>query len=177
MRYEINPISGEDRASHSKGLTAQVAGERGPLPVRILLADDDLTIRMLIRRLLESNPDWEVCGEAGDGMDAVHKVMQLRPDLVILDLSMPKMNGLDSGREIARLRPSLPMLLVTVQRIEGPAITDIFEAGFKGAVTKENGAEVVRGVEALLSGEFFFDSQSRPPEEFAVPPENVPPIV
>jgi DNA-binding NarL/FixJ family response regulator len=134
-------------------------GEAGLLPIRILLADDDVTIRMLIRRLLEANPDWQVCGEAVDGVDAVQKVMQLAPDLVILDLSMPKMNGLDSGREIAKINPELPMLLVTVQQIEGPALLDICDAGFKGAVTKENGAEVVQGVEALLAGDFFFQSQ------------------
>lgn len=136
------------------------------MPLRILLADDDITIRMLIRRLLEANPDWQVCGEAVDGVDAVQKVMQLAPDLVILDLSMPKMNGLDSGREIAKINPQLPMLLVTVQEIEGPAVLDIRAAGFKGAVTKENGVEVVQGVEALLAGGFFFQSQPSvtPPE-------------
>jgi two-component system response regulator NreC len=130
------------------------------LPTRILLADDDATIRLLLRRLLEFNPDWQVCGDAFDGVDAVQKVMQLKPDLVILDLSMPKMNGLDAGREIANIRPDLPMLMVTVQQIEGPAAVDICAAGFKGAVTKENGAEVVKGVEALLRGDFFFGSRS-----------------
>jgi DNA-binding NarL/FixJ family response regulator len=126
------------------------------LPIRILLADDDATIRMLIRRLLETHSDWQVCGEATDGVDAVQKVMQLAPDVVILDLSMPRMNGVDSGREIAKIKPDLPMLLFTVQQIEGAAIPEICGAGFKGAVTKENGAEVVEGVEAVLRGEIFF---------------------
>ena len=112
-------------ARHTGVKTAEVAWGGGLLPLRILLADDDITIRMLIRRLLEANPDWQVCGEAVDGVDAVQKVMQLAPDLVILDLSMPKMNGLDSGREIAKINPQLPMLLVTVQEIEGPAVLDI----------------------------------------------------
>jgi DNA-binding NarL/FixJ family response regulator len=133
---------------------------RRSLPTRILLADDDATIRLLLRRLIEFNPDWQVCGDALDGLDAVQKVTQLQPDLVILDLSMPKMNGLDAGREIAKIRPDLPLLMVTVQQIEGPAAVDICAAGFKGAVTKENGAEVVKGVEALLRGDFFFASPS-----------------
>jgi DNA-binding NarL/FixJ family response regulator len=112
------------------------------------------------------NPDWEVCGEAHDGIEAVLKVMQHSPDLVILDLSMPKMNGLDACREISRQRPTLPILLVTVQQIAGPAIQDICDAGFRGAITKENGAEVVQGVEALLQGGYFFDSQmcTEPPK-------------
>lgn len=129
------------------------------MSTRILLADDDANIRLLLRRLIEFNPDWTVCGDAFDGVDAVQKVMRLRPDLVILDLSMPRMNGLDAGREISKIRPDLPLLMVTVQQIEGPAAVDICAAGFKGAVTKENGAEVVKGVEALLRGDFFFDSQ------------------
>lgn len=128
--------------------------------IRILLADDDVTIRMLLKRLLEANPNWQVCAEAGDGIDAVQKVMQESPDLVIMDLSMPKMNGLDAGREIAKLQPDLPMLLCTVQHIEEPGAEDICDAGFRGVVTKENGAEVVAGVEALLSGEArYFHSQ------------------
>ena len=136
------------------------------MPTRILLADDDATIRLLLRRLIEFNPEWKVCGDALDGVDAVQKVMQLQPDLVILDLSMPKMNGLDAGREISNLRPDLPMLMVTVQQIEGPAAADICAAGFKGAVTKENGAEVVKGIEALLRGDFFFEAQSSSPDHF-----------
>jgi DNA-binding NarL/FixJ family response regulator len=129
------------------------------LATRILLADDDVTIRLLLKRLLEMNPEWLVCGEAVDGIDAVQKVTQLKPDMLIMDLSMPRMNGLDSGREISRLRPDLPMLLVTVQQIEGAAVVDICGAGFKGAVTKENGAEVVEGVAALLRGGYFFESR------------------
>jgi DNA-binding NarL/FixJ family response regulator len=136
------------------------------LPTRILIADDDSTIRLLLRRLLEMNPAWKVCGEAHDGIDAVLKAMQTSPDLVILDLSMPKMNGLDACREISRQRPELPILLVTVQQIVGPAIQDICDAGFRGAITKENGAEVVEGVEALLQGGYFFESQisTEPPK-------------
>ena len=132
------------------------------MKTRILLADDDATIRMLLKRLLEANPDWQVCGEAGDGIDAVQKVMQDSPDLVIMDLSMPRMNGLDAGREITKLQPDLPMLLCTVQQIEEPGVQDICDAGFRGVVTKENGAEVIAGVDALLNGETrYFNSTCR----------------
>jgi two-component system response regulator NreC len=144
------------------------AWEVGPLlTIRILLADDDATIRMLLKRLLEANPDWQVCGEARNGIDAVQKVMHDSPDLVIMDLGMPRMNGLDAGREIAKLQPDLPLLLCTVQHIEEPGLQDICDAGFRGVVTKENGAEVVAGVEALLKGEtrYFHNSSGIPEKE------------
>jgi DNA-binding NarL/FixJ family response regulator len=124
-----------------------------------LIVDDDATIRMLLRRLLGANPDWAVCGEAVDGVEAVQKVMQLAPDLTILDLSMPRMNGLDTAREIGNVRPGMPLLLVTVQHLDRFALESIREAGFQGAVTKENGAEVVKGVEAVLRGECFFPTE------------------
>ncbi len=69
------------------------------MPVRILVADDDSTIRKLLKRLLEDHPQWEVCGEAVDGLDAVAKTEELAPDVVILDLGMPRMNGLQAARE------------------------------------------------------------------------------
>ena len=67
------------------------------MPTRILLVDDDDTIRMLLRRLLERQPGWQVCGDASNGAEAIEKVEQLDPDLVVMDLSMPIMTGL-AGR-------------------------------------------------------------------------------
>ncbi len=123
---------------------------------RILIADDDATIRKLLRRLLEAHSGWEVCGEAVNGVEAVQKTIELVPDVAILDLGMPIMNGVQAAREISQMRPQLPLLLVTVQQIETPSVAGIREAGFKGAVTKESGSEVVKGVEALLKNEIFF---------------------
>jgi DNA-binding NarL/FixJ family response regulator len=110
----------------------------------------------LLRRLLEAHSGWEVCGEAVNGLEAVQKIIELVPDVAILDLGMPIMNGVQAAREISQIRPRLPMLLVTVQQIETPSVPRIREAGFKGAVTKESGSEVVKGVEALLRNEIFF---------------------
>ena len=81
------------------------------MAVRTLIADDDLTIRILLRRLLERHSDWRVCGEAVNGVEAVEKVKVFTPDLAILDLGMPMMNGVQAAREIARTNPRLPMLL------------------------------------------------------------------
>lgn len=127
------------------------------MPVRILLADDHVAIRRLLRRLLEDHhPDWEVCGEAENGVEAVERFRQGTPDLIVLDLAMPKMNGLQAAREIARLRPQIPMLLLTVQQVSSQLREEARKAGFRGAVSKNTGAEVLKGLEALLRDETYF---------------------
>ena len=72
------------------------------MPTRILIADDDTTIRLLLRRLLEKQPDWQVCGEAGNGVEAIEKVEQLLPDVMVMDLSMPVMTGLQAAPKIVK---------------------------------------------------------------------------
>jgi two-component system response regulator AlgR len=67
------------------------------MPTRILIADDDPTIRLLLRRLLEKQPDWLVCGDASNGAEAIEKVEQLDPDVVVMDLGMPVMTGLQAA--------------------------------------------------------------------------------
>jgi DNA-binding NarL/FixJ family response regulator len=126
------------------------------MAVRILIADDDASIRRLLRRLIENHADWTVCGDALDGQDAVGKTAQLTPDVVVLDLAMPQMNGLQAAREISRTRPELPMLLLTVQNVSRELTTEAAHAGFRGAVSKSTGSEVVRGIEMLLQQQNFF---------------------
>jgi DNA-binding NarL/FixJ family response regulator len=81
---------------------------------RILIADDSAASRRALRNLLEGN-DWEVCGEAEDGLAAVEKAAILKPDLVILDFSMPKLNGLQAGHTIHTADPHVPLLLFTLE--------------------------------------------------------------
>jgi DNA-binding NarL/FixJ family response regulator len=126
------------------------------MAVRILIADDDASIRRLLRRLIENHADWTVCGDALNGADAVGKAAQLTPDIVVLDLAMPGMNGLQAAREISRKRPELPMLLLTVQHVSRELTTQAAHAGFRGAVSKSTGSEVVRGIETLLQHQNFF---------------------
>ena len=76
------------------------------MPTRILIADDDPTIRMLLRRLVERQTDWQVCGDASNGAEAIEKVEQLEPDVLVMDLSMPVMSGLQAAPEIAIACPS-----------------------------------------------------------------------
>ncbi len=126
------------------------------MPVRILVADDDSTIRKLLKRLLEDHPQWEVCGEAVDGLDAVAKTEELAPDVVILDLGMPRMNGLQAAREISRRNPGFHLILLTVQQLSDQLAEEARDAGFRGAVSKSTGREVVNGVEAVLQNSMFF---------------------
>lgn len=130
------------------------------MSVRILIADDDKSIRRLLRRILEEHNEWEVCGEAENGQDAIQKVQIDTPDLVILDLAMPHMNGLEAAREISNKSPMLPMLLLTVQEVSPELAREARKAGFQGAVSKNKGTEVVRGIETLLREEGFFTSSS-----------------
>ena len=81
---------------------------------RILVADDSLLMRKQIRAILESDTDIEICAEAADGVEAVRKTRECRPDLAVLDLLMPGMNGLEATREMKKLMPTLPVLLFTI---------------------------------------------------------------
>ena len=126
------------------------------MAVRILIADDDAAIRRLLRRLIESHQDWSVCADALDGQDALTKASELTPDVIVLDLAMPQMNGLQAGREISRSFPDVPMLLLTVQQVSKELTREALHAGFKGAISKSTGSEVVRAIEVLLNHQKFF---------------------
>jgi len=133
------------------------------MPTRILIADDDSTIRLLLRRLLEKQPDWQVCGDASNGAEAIEKVEQLEPDVVVIDLGMPVMTGLQAAPEIAKAHPRLPMLLISVQEVSKQLAWEARNAGYRGAVTKSSGTEVLKGIEALLRHEMFFYSDDGSP--------------
>jgi CheY-like chemotaxis protein len=83
------------------------------MPHCVLIVDDNVQLRRMIRNQVES-AGLDVCGEATDGLDAIEKARQLKPDLIILDLSMPRMNGIDAARELSRICPDVPILLYTL---------------------------------------------------------------
>ena len=131
------------------------------MAVRILIADDDAAIRRLLRRLIENHEDWSVCGDVATGEDAIGKASQLNPDVIVLDLAMPQMNGLQAAREISRTTPETPMLLLTVQEVSKELTREAMHAGFKGAVSKSTGSEVIKAIELLLKNQPFFQSMPR----------------
>lgn len=122
--------------------------------VRILIVDDSAAIRASLRLLLQEHADWEVCGEAADGIEAIEKYRCLRPDLLIVDVSMPRMNGLDASREILKLCPKILILLYT-SYLTAQLIDIAHRAGIRGAVSKDSMHLVVVGLEALLRGEEY----------------------
>ena len=84
------------------------------MPLRILIVDDSAIFRRGLRMVLESRPEWEVCGEAADGVEGIEKARRLNPDLVIMDFSMPRMTGLEAAREMLKESPRIPILLLTL---------------------------------------------------------------
>jgi DNA-binding NarL/FixJ family response regulator len=105
--------------------------------IRILLADDHPVVRHGLRTLLSSNPKWTIIDEAADGLEAVEKTSRLRPDLVILDVSMPKMNGLEACRRIRKSVPESEVLIVT-QHDSPQMMREALDAGARGYVVKSN---------------------------------------
>jgi DNA-binding NarL/FixJ family response regulator len=106
---------------------------------RVLIVDDNATIRNLVRSSIERNREWEVCGEAENGQLAVDKVQQLHPDVVILDLQMPIMNGLEAARQIIRRDPNMAMVMLTMHNC-AQLLRDAQAAGIKDVVSKSDGS-------------------------------------
>lgn len=130
------------------------ANRGDPVSIRILVVDDNATIRDGLRHLLENHIDWEVCGEATDGIEAIEKYRQLRPDLLVVDVSMPRMNGLDASLELLKIFPKILILLCTSYLT--PQLTEYaHDVGIRGTVSKDTMHLVVVGLEALLRGEHF----------------------
>ncbi len=107
------------------------------MPLRILIADDSPAIRRLLRFFIEHNTDWQVCGEAENGQIAVEKVTELKPHAVILDLSMPVMNGLEAAREITRIAPNVQMVMFTMHTTD-QLLKDAQAAGIKAVISKSD---------------------------------------
>lgn len=120
---------------------------------RIILADDHPLLRQALRSVLEKQPDLEVIAEAGDGEEAVKLATELVPDVVIMDISMPKLNGLEATRQIKENRSTIAVLVLTVHS-DNEHILSILQAGAGGYLTKSvYDDEVVNAVRALVSGE------------------------
>jgi DNA-binding NarL/FixJ family response regulator len=127
--------------------------------LRILIADDYEVVRFGVRSLLQDHAGWEVCGEAVDGRDAVTKAAQLRPDVVVLDLGMPNLNGLDAARQILRNAPETMILVLTMDESE-QAMREALHAGVRGIVLKSDTArDLIAALEALQNHRTFFTAK------------------
>ncbi len=127
--------------------------------LRILIADDHELARNGIRSLLEDHPGWEVCGEAKDGREAVNCASRLKPDICLLDIGMPNLNGLDAARQIIAQMPEASILILTVHDSEH-MVREVLSTGARGFLLKSDaGRDLVAAVEALSHQQTFFTSK------------------
>lgn len=127
--------------------------------LRILVADDHEIVRRGLVSLIKSHAGWEVCGEAQDGREAVEKANELKPDIVILDIGMPNLNGLEATRQILHRNPLSKVLILTIE--EGvELVRAVLNAGARGFVLKSDASrDLVTAVEALECNKTFFTSR------------------
>ena len=121
---------------------------------RILIVDDSPIIRRSLRIVLEQQPEWGVCGEAENGREGIDKALQLKPDLVVIDLVMPVMNGIEASRALKKLVPATPLVMFTTFT-DPYLIKDAQAAGVDAVVPKSEGATtLVRSIQTLLVTRF-----------------------
>jgi DNA-binding NarL/FixJ family response regulator len=126
---------------------------------RILVADDHEVVRRGLCALLQAQPDWEVCGEAGDGREALDKTQKLKPDVVILDIGMPSLNGLEATRQILKAMPNTRVLILTLHDSD-QVVREVLNAGARGFLLKSDAArDLVAAVEALRRDKTYFTSK------------------
>ena len=124
--------------------------------MRILLGDDHTLVRQGLRKILEEQPDWEVVGEASDGREAVRETAALQPEVVVLDIGMPLLNGIEATRQIVRRFPAINVLILSMHSEEA-YITQAMQAGARGYLLKDSvDTELIRAVVAVAAGKSFF---------------------
>ena len=125
------------------------------MTIRILVVDDHPIVRQGLKTLLEGHAGWEVIGEASDGAEALEKAKDLSPDVMVLDVTMPRMNGLEACRLLRRQSPALEILFVT-QHDSPQMMREALEAGARGYVVKSNAArDLLAAVEAVSQHKVF----------------------
>ncbi len=123
--------------------------------VRILIADDHALFREGLRRLLEAEPDFQVVGEAADGLEAVTLAQRLQPDVVLLDLAMPRRPGLEALRELGATASPVRIILLTAA-IDKAQIIEALQLGARGVVLKESASQLLlKSIRAVMAGQYW----------------------
>ena len=126
-----------------------------PNPVRIMLADDHTIVRQGLARLLEEHQDLKVVGEAVNGQIAVEKAEKLKPDIIIMDIAMPRMNGIEAAKRIRKLVPETKIIILSMYSHEH-YIHELLECGVSGYLLKDSsGQDIIRAIRAALKNETF----------------------
>jgi DNA-binding NarL/FixJ family response regulator len=127
--------------------------------IRILIADDHEVVRSGLRKILEAQPNWEVVAEAGDGKDAIHKASETRPDVAVLDYSLPLVNGIEATRQIRARLPKTEVLIFTMHDNE-TLIQELLKAGARGYLLKSDAKRhLIGAIESLASHKPFFTAK------------------
>ena len=127
--------------------------------VRILVADDHQVVRTGLRSLLESRNGWQVCAEAANGREAVEKSGELKPDVAVLDIGMPLLNGVEAARQIRKLSPQTEILILTMHDSE-LLVQEVLEAGARGYILKDDADRtLLAAVDALRRHKPYFSSR------------------
>jgi DNA-binding NarL/FixJ family response regulator len=126
-----------------------------PKSIRILIADDHTIVRQGLARLLEEQPDLKVIGEATNGQDAVDKTLELKPDIAILDIAMPRMNGIEAAKRIRKRLPETKIIILSMYSHEH-YIDELLETGVSGYLLKDSsGRDIIKAIHAALKNETF----------------------
>jgi len=134
------------------------------MAIRILLADDHDVVRQGLRTILRARPEWEICGEAANGQEAVEAAQRLRPDIMVLDITMPIMSGLEATEEIQKLHLDTHVLIFTMHDSRS-LVRALKKAGAQGYVLKSHASrDLIKAIEKLLEGDTFFGPELDPPE-------------
>jgi len=130
--------------------------------LRVLLADDHVTVRHGLKLLIDSQPDMKVVCEASDGESAVQRAITLRPDVVVMDISMPGMNGLAATRKLKQLQPEMAIVTLT-RHTDDAYLQELLRAGVSGYVLKQSApSELLQAIRAAATGGQYLDSKLTP---------------
>jgi len=129
------------------------------MPLRILVVDDHEIVRRGLCSIVQGQTGWEVCGEASDGRSAVEMARELHPDVVVLDVSMPDLNGLEAARQILKADPKIQVLMLTQHDLD-QVVREVLDAGARGYLLKSDASrELVLAIEALRNNKTYFTSR------------------
>jgi DNA-binding NarL/FixJ family response regulator len=124
--------------------------------LRLLIGDDHTIVRHGLRKILEEKPEWQVIGEAGDGREAVRQALALKPDIAILDIGMPLLNGIDATAQIVRRLPEVKVLILSMHSQEA-YVSRALQAGAKGYLLKDSaGKDLINAIATMATGKSFF---------------------
>ena len=123
-----------------------------PSTIRVLIVDDFEPFRRFVRSLIEKRPELQIVGETSDGLEVIQKVEQLKPDLILLDIGLPSVNGIEAGRQIRKVSPDSKILFVSLES-SADVVQEALQLGAQGYLLKADAArELLPAVDAVLQG-------------------------